>query len=264
MARANILIIKGYGINCDVETGWAFEMAGADKVTIDHVNRVVSGEISLDDYQMLVFPGGFSFGDHIASGKVLGLKIKQELGSKIVEFVSKGKLMMGICNGFQVMVKMGLLPGDETTVFSKQTATLTTNDSAHYEDRWVNLKTNTKNSSPFLRNLENFPVAIRHGEGKFMADETEMQSILDNNLVAFQYIDESGNPTMEYPKNPNGAYHSIAGITNKRGNILGMMPHPEVFISKTQHPNWTRSELPEEGLGLAIFRNAVNYIKNEL
>lgn len=265
MKKVNVLILSGYGINCDVETGWAFEMAGASKITITHANRLINGEVSLDDYQVLVFPGGFSFGDHIASGRVLALKIKQELGAGITNFVKSGRLVMGICNGFQVMVKMGLLPGDDINVLAPQSVTLTHNDSARYEDRWVRMKSNPKNTSLFLRGIDILPVAVRHGEGKFIAGDEELVRVQKENLIAFQYINKNGVPAGEYPENPNGSLLAIAAITNAKGNVLGMMPHPEVFVSKTQHPSWTRyKELEEEGAGLKIFRNAVEYAGNEL
>ncbi len=265
MNKVRVLIINGYGINCDVETGWAFKMAGADEIVTTHINRVISNEISLDDFSILAFPGGFSFGDHIASGRVLGVKIKSELGEALERFVEAGKLIIGICNGFQILVKMGLLPGKDGSVLNDQTCTLTHNDSAKYEDRWVKIKPNQANNSPFLRGVETFPVAVRHGEGKFIAMPDAMDRILKDNLTAFQYVDENNEPTQEYPKNPNGTEKAIAGITNKRGNILGMMPHPEVYVQKTQHPSWTREkELPETGAGLKIFVNAVDYVRNEL
>lgn len=265
MGKAQVLILSGYGVNCEVETGWAFEKAGADRVTITHINRAIAGEVSLDDFQVLVFPGGFSFGDHIASGRVLGVKVKQELGPRLTEFVRSGRLVLGICNGFQVLVKTGLLPGDDEQVFAPQKVTLAHNDSARYEDRWVTLKANPKSRSPFLRDVGTISCAVRHGEGKFLALDNEMARMKAHNMIAFQYVDKKGVPTQEYPKNPNGSEQAIAGITNKRGNILGLMPHPEVFISKTQHPHWTRlPDLDEQGAGLKIFRNAVEYVKNEL
>jgi len=265
MKEVNVLILGGYGINCDVESGWAFEMASADKVETHHINRVINGDVKLDDYSIVVFPGGFSFGDHIASGKVLGIKIKQQLGDALIDFINKGKLVLGICNGFQVLVKMGLLPGDSDTIFGEQKVTLTYNDSAKYEDRWVTLKANDKNTSPFLKGIDAFPIPIRHGEGKFMALADELKRVERDNLIAFQYVDKSGIPTRDYPMNPNGSELAIAGITNNKGNVLGLMPHPEVYINKTQHPNWTRDKsLPELGAGLQIFKNAVDYVRNEL
>ncbi len=265
MARAEVLILSGYGINCEVETCWAFEKAGADRVAIAHVNRVISREVPLDDFGILVFPGGFSFGDHIASGRVLGVKIRREMGDQITSFVKSGRLVLGICNGFQVLVKTGLLPGDDEKVFGPQKVTLAHNDSARYEDRWVTLRANPKNPSPFLRDIGLMACAVRHGEGKFLAVEHEMARIKAHHLIAFQYVDKNGMPTQEYPLNPNGSEQAVAGITNKRGNVLGLMPHPEVFIAKTQHPHWTRlPELPEEGAGLKIFRNAVDFVRHEL
>ena len=264
MEKVSVLILTGYGINCDVETAWAFEMAGADRIERVHVNRVINGEVNTDDFQIMVFPGGFSFGDHIASGRVLGLKIKKEMGEKLKKFILDGKLVIGICNGFQTLVKMGVLPGDEKEVFKKQIATLTHNDSAKYEDRWVRIKANPQNPSPFLAGIDIFDVAVRHGEGKFVAQQHDLRMIKDNNLIAFQYVDKNGEITQNCPENPNGSELAIAGITNKKGNVLGMMPHPEVFVNGTQHPEWTRMENMPEALGLRIFSNAVKYVREKL
>jgi len=265
MARADILVVSGYGINCEVETGWAFEKAGADRVIIAHINRVISGEVPLDDFGVLVFPGGFSFGDHIASGRVLGIKVRRQMGEALAAVVRSGRLGLGSGHRFQVLEKTGLLPGDDKAICGPQKVTLAHNDSARYEDRWVTLRADPKNPSPFLRDITLMSCAVRHGEGKFLAAEHEMARIKAHHLIAFQYVDKNGIPTQEYPLNPNGSEQAIAGITNRRGNILGLMPHPEVFITKTQHPHWTRlPDLPEEGAGLRIFRNAVDFVKHEL
>jgi phosphoribosylformylglycinamidine synthase subunit PurQ / glutaminase len=265
MKQANVLILTGYGINCDVETGWAFEMAGAHRIERVHVNRIINGEVDMNDFQILVFPGGFSFGDHIASGRVLGLKIKKEMGEKLKKFILDRKLVIGICNGFQTLVKMGVLPGDSRDVFKKQVATLTHNDSAKYEDRWVRIKANPTNNSPFLKGIDSFDVAVRHGEGKFVAHRHFLREMRNDDLIAFQYVDRAGEPTRNYPENPNGSDLAIAGITNSLGNVLGLMPHPEVFINGTQHPHWTRNGTGgNPGDGLKIFINAVNYVLEEL
>jgi phosphoribosylformylglycinamidine synthase subunit PurQ / glutaminase len=265
MGKANVLILTGYGINCDVETEWAFQMAGADRIERVHVNRIINGEVDPENFNIMVFPGGFSFGDHIASGKVLGLKIKKEMGERISKFIEDKKLVLGICNGFQVLVKMGILPGRRDGAFGKQVATLTLNDSAKYEDRWVTIKCNSDNKSPFLDGIESFKVAVRHGEGKFIAQSYSLRDIRSGNLIAFQYVDKEGDSTKNYPENPNGSDLAIAGITNYHGNVLGMMPHPEVFINKTQHPEWTRrDDLKENGEGLKLFENAVKYARENL
>jgi len=265
MGKANVIILTGYGINCDVETSWAFEMAGADKIDRVHINRIINGETSLDEYNIMVFPGGFSFGDHISSGRILGLKIKKEMGEKIEKFISEKKLVLGICNGFQVLVKMGILPGRKDSVYGKQTVTLTVNDSAKYEDRWVTIKSNPENKSPFLKGIESFKVAVRHGEGKFIAQSHSLRDIKFSGLIAFQYIEKDGSPARNYPENPNGSDLSIAGITNYQGNVLGLMPHPEVYINKTQHPEWTRLVNSEKtGEGLKLFTNAVQYVRKKL
>ncbi|HPM47526.1 MAG TPA: phosphoribosylformylglycinamidine synthase subunit PurQ, partial [bacterium] len=156
-------------------------------------------------------------------------------------------------------------PGDPRDVYKKQVATLTHNDSAKYEDRWVRIKANPTNKSPFLRAIDSFDVAIRHGEGKFVAHRHFLREIRNDDLIAFQYVDKNGEPTRNYPENPNGSDLAIAGITNSRGNVLGLMPHPEVFINGTQHPEWTRKGTGgEKGMGLQIFVNAVNFVKEEL
>ncbi len=265
MKEVSVIILTGYGINCDVETGWAFQMAGAQRIDRVHVNRIINNEVNLDDYQILVFPGGFSFGDHISSGRVLGLKVKKEMGDKIEKFIAEKKLVLGICNGFQVLVKTGILPGKRDGVFGKQVATLACNDSAKYEDRWVVIKPNPDNKSPFLKGISSFKVAVRHGEGKFTAPNYIMREIRSSNMIAFQYVDEKDEVAVSYPENPNGSDLSIAGITNYNGNVLGLMPHPEVYINRTQHPRWTRDDtLEESGEGLQLFKNAVNYVLEEL
>ncbi len=261
MQKVRVLILGGYGINCDVETGWAFTLAGADSVDTVHVNRVIDGSVSMEQYSVVVFPGGFSFGDHIASGRVLAVKIKQELGEKLERFVAEGKLILGICNGFQVMVKMGLLPGADRQAFAPQSVTLTHNDSNRYEDRWVTIAKEPKNNSPFLQGIDRLPIAVRHGEGKFMASEQEMARLEAQGMIAFRYVDDSGAPTQEYPANPNGSMNAVAAITNRSGTVLGMMPHPEVYLNKTHHPLWTRKkDMPDRGEGLRLFENAVSYV----
>ncbi|MGI6393446.1 MAG: phosphoribosylformylglycinamidine synthase subunit PurQ [bacterium] len=265
MGKANVLILTGYGINSDVETGWAFEMAGADKVERVHLNRVIDGTVKLEEFQILIFPGGFSFGDHVSSGKVLGLKVRKEMGEGLKKFILDGKLVLGICNGFQTLVKMGVLPGDPENVYKTQVATLAHNDSAKYETRWVRIKANPANKSPFLKGIESFDVVVRHGEGKFVAPRNSLREMRNENLIAFQYVDKNEEPTRSYPENPNGSDLAIAGITNSRGNVLGLMPHPEVFISGTQHPHWTRNNTgSEKGAGLQLFENAVLFAKEKL
>ncbi|MFO7734972.1 MAG: phosphoribosylformylglycinamidine synthase I [bacterium] len=262
-----VLIVQGYGINCETETAWAFKKAGADNVDKVHVNRIIENRSELDRYKIIVFPGGFSFGDHISSGKVLAMKVKTGMSSELARFINEGRLVMGICNGFQALVKMGILPGSEDKVYPKQSVTLKWNDSARYEDRWVSVKANPQNKSPFLNDIDTMRIPVRHGEGKFFSYAKRLREIKRKNQIAFQYIGETGEPTMEYPCNPNGSELSIAAITNSSGNVLGMMPHPEAFISSTHEPRWTEksgNNMNEEGAGLKLFVNAVKYAADML
>ncbi len=256
------LVLTGYGINCDMELAHAFKLAGAEAERV-HLTDLINGTRKLSDFHILALPGGFSFGDDIASGKVLANKIKYNLGGQVREFIDEGKLIIGICNGFQAMVKMGLLPafgGD----YSSQDVTLTFNDSGRFEDRWVHMKTNKNSKCVFAKGIENLYLPVRHGEGKFVAKTQQVLTRLEkNNHVVFQYVDKEGN-IAGYPHNPNGSVDNIAGICDETGRIFGMMPHPEAFQHRTNHPGWTREELPDEGAGIAIFRNAVEYVSGHL
>ncbi len=257
-----VLVLTGYGINCDIETQHAFKLAGADAERV-HLTDLISGDKKLADFQILALPGGFSFGDDIASGKVLANMIKYNLGEDILEFINAGKLIIGICNGFQAMVKMGLLPAFDGD-YSTQDVTLTFNDSGRFEDRWVHLKANKSSKCIFTKGIESIYLPVRHGEGKFVAKNPQMLARLKkNNQVVFQYIDSEGN-LAGYPHNPNGSVENIAAICDETGRVFGMMPHPEAFQHRTNHPAWTREELPEEGAGVAIFRNAVEYVRERL
>jgi phosphoribosylformylglycinamidine synthase I len=257
-----VLVITGYGINCDMETQHAFKIAGGDAERV-HLTDLIKGTKKLSDYHILAFPGGFSFGDDIASGKVLANIIKYNLGEEIQEFIKAGKLIIGICNGFQAMVKMGLLPafnGD----YSTQDVTLTFNDSGRFEDRWVHLKGSKSSRCAFTKGIHSIYLPVRHGEGKFMAKNPEVLARLKkNNHIVFQYVDREGK-LAGYPFNPNGSVDNIAGICDETGRVFGMMPHPEAFQHRTNHPAWTREDLPEEGAGVAIFRNAVEYVRERL
>ena len=256
------VILTGYGINCDIETAHAFKIAGADTERV-HINDLINGAKNLSDYHILAFPGGFSFGDDIASGKVLANMIKYNLGEQIQEFIDSGKLILGICNGFQAMVKMGLLPAFEGD-YVTQNVTLTFNDSGRFEDRWVHLKANTTSKCVFSKGIENIYLPIRHGEGKFVVKNPQVLARLKKeNHIVFIYTDIEGK-TARYPDNPNGSVDNIAAICDETGRVFGMMPHPEAFQHRTNHPGWTREELPEEGAGVAIFRNAVEYMKENL
>lgn len=254
--KPEICVLKTDGINCDQETANAFEIAGGNARTI-HINELRSREENLDNFQILALPGGFSYGDDVASGKILALELNSYLGDQVHEFVQrKNGLVLGICNGFQVLVRTGLLPFG---TMGEMQATLANNDSGHFECRWVNLKVEEDNACVFMEDMES-PVSfqVAHGEGKFFALPTDVDRIESEKLTVLRYCDPMGNPTQEYPQNPNGSLNAIAGITDPSGRILGLMPHPERFVRKTQHPNWRRMENIEPQ-GLAIFEKMVRY-----
>jgi phosphoribosylformylglycinamidine synthase I len=256
-----VLVLTGYGINCDMETQHAFRLAGADAERV-HLTDLTNGTRELSEFHILAFPGGFSFGDDIASGKVLANMIKYNLGEQVREFIDAGKLIIGICNGFQAMVKMGLLPGLNGD-YTIQNVTLTFNDSGRFEDRWVHLRANQRTKCVFTKGLDTIYLPVRHGEGKFVAKSPEVLARLKKgNNIVFQYTDSEGN-LAGYPHNPNGSADNIAGICDDTGRVFGMMPHPEAYQHRTNHPRWTREELPEEGAGVAIFRNAVEYVREK-
>jgi len=262
MKKVRVLVLRTAGTNCDKETAFAFEEAGAT-AELAHINRLSSGELELSDYQILAIPGGFSYGDDIASGKILANELKYGIEEDIQKFVRGGKLIIGICNGFQILVKSGLLPnlsGDFKTIET----TLTLNDSAKFEDRWVYLKkANSKCVwTESIKGTIYLPVA--HGEGKFIPKDKKILAELKKNcLVVFEYADKNGRGK-GFPYNPNGSVENIAGICDKTGRIFGLMPHPERHISFLQHPRWTRQTKREKGDGFAIFKSGVDFARKHL
>lgn len=262
MKNPRVLILKAAGINCDQETAFAFESAGGDCEFV-HVNELVSQKKSLGGYQILAISGGFTYGDDIAAGKILANELKSKLFEGLKKFIRDGKLIIGICNGFQVLVKAGLLPGSED--FSQE-VTLANNDCGLFKDKWVHLKnSNAKAQNSkcvWTRNLpEVIYLPIAHGEGKFIPKNEEvLQRLRDNGQIVFQYCDEAGR-LGDYPVNPNGSLDSIAGICDVSGRVFGLMPHPERHLTSLQHPRWTREGLKKHGDGFSIFLNAINYFK---
>jgi phosphoribosylformylglycinamidine synthase subunit PurQ / glutaminase len=254
------IVLAGFGINCEQETQVAFERAGSDATCV-HLTDLMSNPKALHDYQILAIPGGFSYGDDVASGKIFANRLRHKVGEEIMKFAQDGKLAIGICNGFQVMVKMGLLPffdGDFT-----QEVTLTHNDSDRFENRWVNLKKDPASPCVWLKDIDTLESPIRHGEGKFIPkDDATLKRLQDNGQIALRYADAQGAfANGEFPTSPNGSVDDIAGICDPSGRLFGLMPHPEAFIDATNHPTWTRNgELPSEGAGLKMFRNAVKYV----
>ncbi|MFA5555072.1 MAG: phosphoribosylformylglycinamidine synthase I [Phycisphaerae bacterium] len=258
MTQVKVMVLRAAGINCDMETVQAFEAAGAQAQRV-HINRIIENKGLLDEYQILVFPGGFSYGDDVAAGRILANQAKHHLYDAIKKFIDDGKLVLGICNGFQVLVKMGLLPGNDTSR-ALQTVTITNNDSGKFEDRWVYLAPQT-DRCVFIEQGKKIYLPIAHGEGKVVAQTNEeIEKLKSEGYVAFKYVDEDGNEG-GYPVNPNGSTASIAGLTDRTGRVMGLMPHPERFIRITQHPHWTRLNLTGDGDGMSIFNNAVEYIK---
>lgn len=262
----NVLVLRTAGTNCDQETAFAFQSYGA-RVSLVHINQLLAGEHALKDYHILAIPGGFTYGDDIESGRILANELRVKLGEDLRRFVSDGKLAIGICNGFQVMVKAGLLPGPvnggNQEAFA-QKATLINNDSGKFEDRWIHLKVEKKSVwTEGLADLIYLPIA--HGEGKFVpCDESLLRELQQNNQIAFRYA-ACGGQRPQYPENPNGSVDDIAGITDLTGRILGLMPHPERHFLFIQHPQWTR--FPKQGKlgdGAKIFENGVKYVKKNL
>lgn len=263
MKKARVIVLRTAGTNCDYETVYGFQIAGAD-VDLIHINQLIRGEKELFPYHILAIPGGFSYGDDIAGGKILANELKYRLRKPMEQFVADGKLIIGICNGFQVMVKAGLLPGFNG-ISETQETTLYNNDSGKFESRWVYLKHIDDGKCVFTRNMkEVIYLPVAHGEGKFTTIDTETLDALEaGDQIVFKYVDSEGNYA-GYPCDPNGSDRHIAGICDSTGRIFGLMPHPERHLNKYGHPRWTREELPEEGDGLAIFKNAVEYAQQEL
>jgi len=250
-----VCILRTAGTNCDVETAFAFEKAGA-AVEYVHINRLLRREASLDGYQVLAIPGGFTYGDDIAAGRILANELRYGLGEMLRSFIDAGGSILGICNGFQVLVKTGLLPGPFGPG-EPQKATLTFNDSAKFEDRWVYLAA-PESKCIFTAGVSSMYLPVAHAEGKFVAEESVLREIVDGGMVVFRYVNENGQPD-GYPWNPNGSVDDIAAICDATGRILGMMPHPERHVLGYQHPRWTREGAKPEGDGMAIFRNVVSY-----
>ena len=257
--KVKTLVLLAAGINCDKETALAFELAGSVAEGI-HINDLIANPKLLKDYQILVIPGGFSFGDDISSGQVLAQQIKYGLAEPIEEFIAAGKLVLGICNGFQVLVKLGLLPGTKESGH-RQSVALTFNKNAKFEDRWVYLQPVPNARAIFLDGIEGpIYLPVRHGEGRFVADSDLLKDIKSAGQVCLRYVDKQGG-FGDYPVNPNGSLDHIAAISDPTGRIFGMMPHPEVFIRPTQHPRWARDDARVPA-GLEIFKNAVKYFKS--
>jgi phosphoribosylformylglycinamidine synthase subunit PurQ / glutaminase len=253
--KPRVLILRAPGSNCDGEAQFACQQAGgfAEKV---HINQLREYPKLLQRYQILVIPGGFTYGDDVAAGKILAIELQYFLGDALREFRDSEKLILGICNGFQVLLKAGLLmPPDE----DGPVATLTNNDTGRFEDRWVWLQANRSRCPWFLDGYERLYLPVAHGEGKFLCREPWILKGLDEtDQICLKYVDARGQPG-PFPINPNGSQGDAAGLCDATGRVLGLMPHPERHVLPVQHPQWTRRGLAPEGDGLRIFRNAVGY-----
>ena len=252
--KPKVCVLRADGINCDEETLYAFEKYGGLPEFV-HVNQLRDKSKRLKDFQILAIPGGFAYGDDVVSGKILATELISYLKNQLQEFVENKGLILGICNGFQVLIRTGLLPFNH---LGQMDATLEQNESGHFECRFVKIKIE-KSRAKFLDPYvgQTMDIAVNHGEGRFYALPKELSKVEKEDLVFCRYVDKDGNPTQHYPQNPNGALHAIAGITDPTGHILGLMPHPEKIIELTQHPNWRRGNVEAKG-GL-IFEGMIKF-----
>ncbi len=269
MGTVKALVMTGFGLNCDLETAYALEVAGASAERV-HLNSLIARERSLEDYKIFVIGGGFSWGDDHGAGVIMAMRLKYRLQDEIVSFVEKGGIVLGICNGFQVLVNLGLLPGFTRGEMKREVA-LIANDCGNFRDQWVYLAGNSASHCVLTCGIENIELPVRHGEGKFYAEPAVVQQLVDRQQVILRYAKPGGDVAGgEFPHNPNGSVLDIAGICDVTGRVAGMMPHPEAFNHFTNHPDWTLlkerylragKQIQEEGDGIRFFRNAVDYFK---
>ena len=273
MKEVRALVVTGFGINCEEEMAAAYRLAGA-QADIVHLNRVFKEQASIHDYDVLNFPGGFSFGDDLGSAKVLSNKFKFKKTASgryfiddLARFLQDGHFIVGVCNGFQALVKMGLLPNIDGNF--EQEVTLTHNDSGKFEDRWVTCGVNPQSKTPFLQNITTIDLPVRHGEGKLVIkNNATRQAIVEQHLNCLSYLGPDGQSTDKYPFNPNGSELNCAGLTDLNGQVFGLMPHPEAYLSLYNHPDWPKRKregtASEDGEGLQVFRNIVSHIRGQL
>jgi phosphoribosylformylglycinamidine synthase I len=265
----HVLVLTGYGLNCDYETAYAFQLAGGVSTRV-HINALISGEHTLKDYDILVFDGGFSWGDDHGAGVLEAARFKSNIGSALLEFIHAGKLVLGICNGFQALVNLGLLPGFDGDYSTRQVA-LTFNDCGNFRDDWVALLGNPDSPCIFTQGISQLELPIRHGEGKFFASPEVVNQLINNGQVVLQYATPNGELAEgRFPFNPNGSVHDIAGICDATGRVFGLMPHPEAYNHWTNHPDWThmresakrqgQSISAEPTAGVRILKNGVEYM----
>lgn len=264
MAKPNVLVFSGYGLNCEEETKYAFDTVGGN-AEIVHINDLIAGLKKLTNYQILAFPGGFAYGDDTGAGNAYANKVRNHLWKDFEKFLKRDHLIIGICNGFQIIVNLGLLPALNFKYGSREAALLN-NATARYVDRWVDLE--IQNDSPWLKGIKTLTVPIAHGEGKFYCESKTLTTLKKKNLIALKYTKGVVCDFQSLPANPNGALEDIAGITDESKRILGLMPHPERAMFFTQLPYWTSEkeklkrtgkQIPSTGPGMELFKNAVRY-----
>jgi len=268
--NVRVLVLTGFGLNCDMETAYAFDKAGALAERV-HINSLIWGEISLNAYDVLVFGGGFSWGDDHGAGVLQAVRFKSNMGEALRRFIDAGKLVLGICNGFQALVNLGLLPGFDGDYTARRVA-LTNNDCGNFRNDWITLTANTEAPCVFTKGISRMELPIRHGEGKFYASKDVVRRLVDERQVVFQYAMPSGDLAQgKFPHNPNGSVLDIAGICDPTGRILGLMPHPEAYNHWTNHPDWTREKVRmkrrrepvrrDQTMGIDFFKNAIDYVE---
>ncbi len=265
------LVLCGYGLNCDRETAHALELAGAGAVRV-HINALVAGRVKLAEFQVMAFVGGFSWGDDHGAGVICAHRLKSALGDELVRFVQKGGLVIGICNGFQVLVNLGLLPG-LAGAYRRRAVALIDNDCGNFRDDWVRLAAAPEAPCVFTRGMETLELPVRHGEGKFFCRPEILAALQEHRQVVLRYADAAGRPAKgAFPANPNGSLDDIAGICDPSGRVFGLMPHPEAFLHPTNHPGWTRrreqarragGDFPPAGPtdGVRLFQNGVDFVQ---
>lgn len=267
-SKVRVLIPTGNGSNCEDETAYIYRDVLRASVSLVHMNDILRRPSILRSHHVLDLVGGFADGDHINSGKIQANRLRFGLGDELQEFISDGKLIIGVCNGFQTLVKAGILPGFDGD-YTTQRVTLMLNDSGRFWDSWVQLRINTESNCVWTKGMEGIYLPIRHGEGKLRAEKDILGRLSASGQIVVQYIDPStGTPTMQYPHNPNGSELAIAGICDPTGRVFGMMPHREAFWSPLNHPIWTRlkieGKMPKEGAGIQVSRNAIKYVMENL
>jgi len=261
-SRVRVLILTGLGLNCEAETEAGFRMAGADPRRVHLLDVLRDDGPRLADFHVLVFIGGFAFGDHLGAGFVFANKIRWRLYDQLLEFIEGGGLALGVCNGFQTMVRLGLLPGLDGD-YRTPRATLGPNERLGYRNAWVRLAFDPASPCVWTRGIESMELPARHGEGRFLAESPELLDRLESNgQVAARYLDPAGQPTEEWPHNPNGSPRAVAGVCDPSGRLFGLMPHPDAYLYPFNHPRWSRGGREatprDEGEGVAIFRNGVD------